>query len=190
MTLGCPFRLATAADAPVLAQFIMWAGEGLPMLVWQDLAGPKGDPWAVGAQRMAKKAEAGEVVVADQDGAAVAGLMGYPITEAEPTEGMPPRFVPLQELENLAVGSWYIHVLATMPSARGQGWGGKLIELAEVSAAEAGITDMSIIVSDANEGARRLYERCGYSETARRRAVKDGWDNPVTDWVLLTKTLA
>lgn len=190
MNLSQPFRLATAADAPVLALFIMWAGEGLPMLVWQDLAGPNRNPWSVGAQRMAMRAEAGEVVVAEQGGDAVAGLMGYAITRPEPTDGMPPRFVPLQELENEAVGSWYIHVLATVPNARGQGWGGKLIELAEVSAAEAGLRHMSIIVSDANDGARRLYERCGYGEAGRRRAVKDGWENPVKDWILLTKSLA
>ncbi len=183
------FRLATAADGPVLARFIMWAGEGLPMLVWQELAGPGEDPWAVGAARMAKKAEAGEVIVAGEDGAAVAGLMGYPIREAEATEGLPPRFVPMQELENLAVGSWYIHVLATVPEARGEGWGTRLIGLAEAIAAEDGLREMSIIVSDANHGARRLYERCGYREAARRRAVKDGWVNPVTDWVLLRKSL-
>ena len=189
MLIDRPFRLATAADGPVLARFIMWAGEGLPMLVWKDMAGPGEDPWDIGAARMARKAEAGEVIVADVDGAAVAGLMGYPIDAAEPTDGLPPRFVPLQELENLAVGSWYIHVLATVPEARGKGWGARMIALAERVAREAGRAEMSIIVSDANHGARRLYERCGYREAARRRAVKDGWDNPVTDWVLLRKSL-
>ncbi|UOM33733.1 N-acetyltransferase [Acuticoccus sp. I52.16.1] len=189
MHLHPPFRLATAADGPVLARFIMWAGEGLPMLIWQDLAGPGGDPWAIGAARMAAKAEAGEVVVADRAGAAVAGLIGYPIHRAEAAEGIPPRFVPLQELENLAVGSWYINVLATVPEARGQGWGGRLIALAEAIAADAGHDASTIIVSDANHGARRLYERCGYREVARRRAVKEGWENPVTDWVLLRKRL-
>ncbi|WP_226582773.1 GNAT family N-acetyltransferase [Acuticoccus sediminis] len=190
MHIEPPFRLATAADGPILARFIMWAGEGLPMLVWQDLAGDGGDPWAIGGERMARKAEAGEVIVADRDGAAVAGLMGYPIRDTEGTDGMPPRFVPLQELENLAVGSYYIHVLATLPQARGEGWGGRLIDLAEDIAAEEGIGEMSIIVSDANRGARRLYERKGYGEAARRPAVKDGWENPVTDWVLLRKSLS
>ena len=60
MLIDRPFRLATAADGPVLARFIMWAGEGLPMLVWKDMAGPGEDPWDIGAARMARKAEAGE----------------------------------------------------------------------------------------------------------------------------------
>ena len=40
---------------------------------------------------------------------------------------------------------------------------------------------------DANHGARRLYERCGYSRTAERPTVKEGWDNPGTNWVLVVK---
>lgn len=184
-----PFRLATAADGPVLARFIMWAGEGLPFLVWRDLAKPGEDPWDVGARRMAAKAAAGEVVVGDVDGTAVAGLMGYTITRAEPVDDLPPRFRPLQALENRALGSWYVHVLATVPEARGQGWGGRLLDLAEAMAARQNLRAMSIIVSDANHGARALYERHGYCEVARERAVKDGWENPVQDWVLLMKHL-
>jgi RimJ/RimL family protein N-acetyltransferase len=48
---------------------------------------------------------------------------------------------------------------------------------------------MSVIVSDANAGARRLYERCGYRETATRAMVKEGWQNEGRNWVLLTKAL-
>ena len=48
---------------------------------------------------------------------------------------------------------------------------------------------MSVIVSDANSGARRLYERCGYSEIATRAMVKNGWENKGQNWVLLTKAL-
>ena len=47
--------------------------------------------------------------------------------------------------------------------------------------------DLSIIVSDSNTGARRLYERTGYREVARRRKIKEDWQNPGTDWVLLLK---
>jgi ribosomal protein S18 acetylase RimI-like enzyme len=49
---------------------------------------------------------------------------------------------------------------------------------------------MSVIVSNANHGARRLYERTGYSEIARRPMVKDDWVNEGTEWVLLTKSVA
>jgi hypothetical protein len=48
---------------------------------------------------------------------------------------------------------------------------------------------MSIIVADTNTGARKLYERSGYREVARRRMVKEDWQHPGIDWVLLTKQL-
>jgi ribosomal protein S18 acetylase RimI-like enzyme len=48
---------------------------------------------------------------------------------------------------------------------------------------------VSIIVSDANSGARRLYRRCGYREIAKRPMVKEEWENPGEDWLLLVKSL-
>jgi ribosomal protein S18 acetylase RimI-like enzyme len=38
-------------------------------------------------------------------------------------------------------------------------------------AVTSGKMGLSVIVSDANAGARNLYERCGYRETARRPTV-------------------
>ena len=38
-------------------------------------------------------------------------------------------FVPLQELENLAPGTWYVNVLAVHPPFRGLGLGTKLLGL-------------------------------------------------------------
>jgi hypothetical protein len=46
---------------------------------------------------------------------------------------------------------------------------------------------LSVIVSDANSGARRLYERCGYGERAKRAMIKEDWVNEGRHWVLLTK---
>jgi ribosomal protein S18 acetylase RimI-like enzyme len=99
-------------------------------------------------------------------------------------------FVPLQELENLAPGTWYVNVLAAHPEHRGKGYGAALLTVADRLAADTGRRGLSIIVADTNTGARRLYERCGYSETARRRMVKEDWQHPGTDWLLLTKPLA
>ena len=50
-------------------------------------------------------------------------------------------------------------------------------------------TAMSIIVASGNAGARRLYERTGYVETARRPVVKGDWDCDSDEWVLLVKRL-
>jgi len=48
---------------------------------------------------------------------------------------------------------------------------------------------MSVTVSDANIGGRRLYELLGYRETARRTMVKERWVNEGHEWVLITKVL-
>jgi ribosomal protein S18 acetylase RimI-like enzyme len=65
--------------------------------------------------------------------------------------------------------------------------GTALLAFADKLAAEADRPGLSIIVSDANTGARRLYERCGYAEIARRTKIKEDWQNPGKDWVLLVK---
>jgi ribosomal protein S18 acetylase RimI-like enzyme len=98
-------------------------------------------------------------------------------------------FVPLQELENRAPGTWYVNVLACYPEARGNGYGTRLLAVADAIAAKQSLAGLSIIVSDANEGARRLYERCGYRMRAERAMAKDGWKGPGESWVLLVKAL-
>jgi ribosomal protein S18 acetylase RimI-like enzyme len=130
--------------------------------------------------------------VAEAEGRVIASLVGYPLPERpEPIDHatMPPMFLPLQELENLAPGTWYVNVLATRPDYRNRGYGTRLLGLAERLAAAAGTAGLSIIVSDANAGARRLYERSGCSEAARRPMVKERWENLGETWVLLVKSL-
>jgi len=96
-------------------------------------------------------------------------------------------FVPLQELEDLAPGTWYVNVLAAYPDERGKGYGRALLGIADRLAAAGKRPGLSIIVSDANTGARRLYERCGYREAARRAKVKEHWQAAGSEWILLTK---
>ena len=47
---------------------------------------------------------------------------------------------------------------------------------------------MSVIVSDANVGARRLYERFGYQEAGRRLIVKEQWSNLAPNRCCLLKS--
>src|SRR5262245_39390764 len=102
---------------------------------------------------------------------------------------MPPMFVPLQELENLAPATWFVNILAVLPQYRNKGLGTKLLSLADENRRSLGKGGMSVIVSDANHGARRLYERCGYRAVAARPMVKDGWINDGENWILLAKAL-
>ena len=187
-----PFRRAVRADAAALTELVDFASEGFAPYLWGNLAGPGGDAWAVGRERVLRETGGfsySNTTVIEQGGRVVAGLVGYPLSDLpEPIpDDLPAMFRPLQELENLAPATWYVNVLAAYPEQRDKGYGTALLGLAERFAADARRRGLSIIVSDTNTGARRLYERCGYAEAARRAKVKEGWRNAGTAWVLLTK---
>ena len=192
--LASPFRQAAPADAKAMADLVHFASEGLALYLWTKIARPGIDPWAVGRERAERDAGSfsyRNTIVAEHEGRVVAGLIGYPIADApEPLPAnLPAIVVPLQELDDLVPGTWYVNVLAAYPEHRGRGYGIALLGLAERFARETRRRGMSIIVADTNAGARRLYERCGYREVARRRMVKEGWQHPGTDFVLLSKRL-
>jgi ribosomal protein S18 acetylase RimI-like enzyme len=188
-----PHRAATPDDADAMAELINIAGEGLPVYLWAKIAEPGESPWDVGRQRARRDSGSfsyRNTVLREEDGRVVAALMGYPLpNEPEPAnyDELSPMFVPLQQLEDLAAGTWYINVLAALPECRGRGYGSELLGVAEELARHTQRKGLSIIVADANAGARRLYERQGYVERAVRRMVKDTWDNPGENWVLLIK---
>lgn len=186
-----PLRLANEADAHELAELVNFAGEGLPHYLWTGLAEDGQDTWEVGRARQAEKARKGQIVVLDFGNGAVAGLTGYQIG-AEPTvigEDFPPMFRPLQELENQALRSWYVNVLACYPDFRGQGLGSRLLDVADEIARAEGLHLMSVIVASDNIGARRLYEHKGYKELAQAACVKEDWETGTENWVLLVKSL-
>jgi len=187
-------RAATPDDAPLLVRFVRWAGEGIPDLLWADMAAPGQDIDAVGLER-ARREEGSfsyrNAQVLEVDGRVAAGIVAYRLPSEPVPIGpdFPAGFAPLQELENLAPGHWYVNILATLPEARGQGLGTALLRHAEERAAALGCPGVAIIVFASNPGAARLYERLGYSEAARRRVDIPGWAHSGTDAVLLRKPL-
>lgn len=185
-------RQATPADADALAELINFAGEGLPLYLWARMAEAGESAWDVGRRRAQRDSGAfsyRNAVVAERAGRVAGCLVAYAIPDEPEDIGpeTPGIFVPLLELENLALGSWYVNVLAVYPEYRGQGLGSRLLEIATQQARDNGSRGESIIVSDANGGARRLYERAGYRWTAERPIVKDDWETPGRNWVLLLK---
>jgi len=196
INLKPPHRWATPDDAEAMTQLVNMAGEGMPLYLWEKMSEAGQSAWDVGRDR-ARRESGGfsyrNTVVSEAGGKVVAGLIGYPLPDQfEPAnyEDMPAMFVPLQQLEDLAPGTWYVNVLASLPGHRGKGLGAALLDVAEQLAVEAGRGGLSIIVADANTGARRLYARTGYIERARRPMVKEGWDNAGENWLLLIKQLS
>lgn len=190
MTIALPrgMRFATPLDGPALAELVNFSGEGLPLYLWRSLARPGEDAWSVGAARQAREAEEGRVVVVEEGGGVLAAMTGYPLKEATPAmEELPPIVRPLAELESRVPGTWYLNVLATYPRARGRGIGSRLVALAEAQATAGRLRGVSIVVADGNVGARRLYARLGYAEVDAAPMVKEGWDSPSEEWILLVK---
>lgn len=182
-------RPATRQDAPVLAELVNMAGDGLPLYLWTKMA-EGGDPWAVGRQRAMREQGSFSYnnAVVLEHGKVLACLIGYPI-EPGPVDlaGQPAMFVPMIKLEAMAAGSWYVNVIATLPEARERGYGTRLLAMADEIAAATVCNGTSLIVSDANQTARRLYDRSGYREIASLPMVKEDWVNPGQNWVLMVK---
>ena len=185
-------RRATPDDAAALTDLVDIAGEGLASYLWARQAQPGEMPQDVGRRRALREEGSfsfRNAVVADDGSGVVAALIGYPLLDTPepiPTD-FPPMFVPLQELENLAAGTWYVNALSAYPEHRGRGHGTALLGIAERLARAAGKRGVSMIVSDANPGAWRLYERCGFRPIESRPMVKEDWENPGSTWTLMMR---
>lgn len=193
--LSAPYRRATSDDVPELPELVNIAGHGLPLYLWGKLAGPGESPWDVAINR-AKRGKGGfafdNTVVREEGGKIAACMIAYRLSNA-PTvyshDDVPAVVAPLYELENVVPGTWYINVLASFPEYRGRGYGAELLQLSELMARDAQCKGLSLIVSDENTAARRLYERHGYTERATLPIVKEGWEHAGENWVLLVKDL-
>ncbi len=186
-------RPAGPNDALSLVEIAEMASEGMVTHVWQDMAGPGETPRDVGLRRAMRGEGAFSHVnatLANLGGTVQGGLIGYPLGRPQEIgKDMPAMFVPLQELENLAARSWYVNVLAVMPYWRSHGIGTRLLFEAERQARDQGCARLSIIVSSANAGARRMYERFGFQIQADRPMGPGAWKTAATHWQLLLKIL-
>ncbi|MFM9968227.1 MAG: GNAT family N-acetyltransferase [Burkholderiales bacterium] len=189
------FRCATSDDAAQMAELVNISGDGLPLYLWAKFARPGQSAWEVGLER-ARLGLGGfafqNPVVLEVKGEVAACLIGYPCGDAPqaPAGDVPAALVPLNELGNLARNTWSINILATFPQHRGKGFGSELLRVAEMRARAAQVGRMSLIVSDANVVAGRLYAKNGFAECATRPIVKEEWEHEGQNWVLLIKNLS
>ena len=99
-------------------------------------------------------------------------LAAFPIGAEQSSYGetdVDPVLAPYSKLEQ--PNSYYIAGMSVFPEYRGNGIGTKLLEIAEQQAESLGLNQLSLIVFEQNEGAKRLYERHGYCEIAREEVV-------------------
>ncbi|WP_211301026.1 GNAT family N-acetyltransferase [Aliiruegeria haliotis] len=168
------------------------ASGGLLFNIWAKAAGKDGDPWEQGRLQQIDQVNSGWVVIVlDQGNGVEAVLMGQPHpTEPVSTDDVDPIWVPLVELENMVPGSWCLSVIATLPEYRSRGHAAVLMQQAETLARDGHHPTLALVVADENVGAIRLYQKCGFSEFARRPMVKGDLDGPGEDWILMVKPLS
>ncbi|RVU39400.1 N-acetyltransferase [Hwanghaeella grinnelliae] len=183
------YRQAVKEDAADLARLIDYAGEGVPVYYWNKIKPADQDVWAFGASRAAREEGAfsyRNAIVATVDGDVVGCAIRYVIdapAEASDYSEMPPMFVPMQQLEDLAVGTEYLNVLAVDPEFRGRGIGTRLCGMAEIN----GNRDQTLIAFDTNTAAIKLYRSLGFEVEAARPMVKEDWDGEAETLLLMRR---
>lgn len=182
-------RAAVREDAPLIARLANDAAEGMPLHFWKNLGAPGEDPMQIGIRRVQSEDSPisfRSTWIAEISGGPAGCLITHPLpADPEPVPRDTPKFlVPLFELEREAPETEYVYVVSALPEMRGKGIGSALLRFAERSMGRCG---MSLVVSNANVGARRLYERVGYRAAGSRPMIKNGWQNPGTEWILMIK---
>ncbi|PRY22208.1 acetyltransferase (GNAT) family protein [Aliiruegeria haliotis] len=183
----CPASTSEAAD---IARLALIASDGLTGITWEAMRGPGETVLDAGARRAAKRRKGfsyHNAEVAFGRSGVIAAIVSFPLEPEDVSDfgfDIPAVFRPLVALEQQAVSTWNINLLATYPEARGQGAATALIAEVGERAAYEGFTRLSLIVRDANP-AQRLYTRLGFREVARAPIVKGDLPLHGRDWVLM-----
>ena len=191
------FRPARESDASDLACLHDIASRGTMFWFWSTSREPGQSAIEVGRNRIRTNTDSPTYyrnsTIAEIGGAVAGALIGRLMPtpyHRDDTADLPEVFAPVLELEAIAIGSWYLNVVAVYPEFRGHGLGSALLWHAERIARKSGAPWMSLNVEDANAGALRFYLRHGFTERARRPCVPFPGSMDEGDWVLLGKELA
>ena len=128
--------------------------------------------------------------VAEDDGKIVGALNGYVIPE--PFSSPAPileAVKPLNELKEMAAGTWYVSAVAIYPEYQGSGFGKSLLAEAENLARASNKDRLTLMVGSFNARAYGLYQKTGYKEWARRSFAAFPGSDEAGEWVLMVKNL-
>lgn len=191
MTTEVQFRPARKQDCGDIARLYAISSDGVANYVWSTLAGPGEDPVDVGRRRYERDDTLfsyRNCTIAELDGAIAGMLVAFPL-HIDPEAGpeTDPVLAPFSRLEE--DNSYYICGVALFEPFRGNGIGSRLMQLAETNARALGLDKTSLIVFEQNRGAKRLYERLGYTVTAREKVVPHPLILCESDALLMVKQL-
>ncbi len=117
--------------------------------------------------------------IAESDGRVMGGLHATPAGLL--TQGPPDLLIPEERKGSLAPfsrlrtpGAFHVLSVCVQDGCRGQGVGSSLMDYARAKGSELGLDLISLNVAEDNAGAVQLYQRLGYREVARERAIMPG----------------
>jgi ribosomal protein S18 acetylase RimI-like enzyme len=169
------FRPARKEECRTIARLYSISSDGLSDYIWTSLAGPGEDILDVGEKRYSNEEllfSYKNCLVAEHEGGIMGMLVAFPMHLPENPGAdaeIDPVLIPYTILEK--DNSYYIMGVAVFPEYRGKGIGTRFLELAAGKALEYGLPQLSLIVFEQNEGAKRLYERHGFYEIMREGVV-------------------
>ncbi len=185
------FRPATKGDCRDIAALYRISSDGVADYIWTKLAGPDEDILDVGQRRYEQEDSVfsyRNCTIVESAGQIAGMLVAFPMhVDPQAEAEADPVLRPYSELEE--DNSYYICGMALLPVFRGQGIGTKLLDLAETQARERGFGKTSLIVFEQNVGAKRLYDRFGYREIARRAVRPHPLIHMTGDALLMVKTI-
>jgi GNAT superfamily N-acetyltransferase len=186
-------RPARGEDCFEIARLFLMASEGLAEYIWSRMTEPGESLIETGARRCSGEAIAcsyQNCFIAELANTTVGMLNAFPMEERDRPDGLnlnaDPALRPLVELRDY--NSLFVSGVAVYPQHRGRGIGTRLLAIAEQQAVSYGLTRLSLICLEQNQGAMRLYARLGFREIDRRPLVAHPvWRSYQGDAVLLTK---
>jgi ribosomal protein S18 acetylase RimI-like enzyme len=192
--MALSLRPARKSDAAEIALLVNIAVHGNMARGWAHDEEAEGtyEPLEVGRLEMLKDEVFGwrSATMAESDGEIAGMMLGY----RKPDERQPvPADIwaplrPIQELEEEANGRFFISMVGVHKPWRSKGVGSLLLDAADRLAAETRANGQALIVEDANGGARKLYERRGFSVVTSRPMVPfPGTPQHGSDWLLMVK---
>ena len=185
---------ATRSDAADLAILDNVASHGLSMWFWQSEVdnGHAEDAFSLGRQRFGgddmfgwKNAAIGRV-----NGTVVGSVTGYVMPEgddgdADKIKQTVPPFVPVFELFEHAIGSFFIDSMAVYEEFRGCGFGKSLFQYMMQHGRESGHKRVMLVCEDTNQPALKLYQASGFNIVDDRPYISFGNKNNVNKWLLM-----
>jgi GNAT superfamily N-acetyltransferase len=174
-----------------IARLFLMASEGLAEYIWSRMAEPGESLLEAGARRCSGEGIAcsyENCFIAEIANTTVGMLNAFPMEERDRPDDVSadPALRPFVELRDY--GSLFVSGVAVYPQHRGRAIGTRLLAIAEQQAVSYGLTRLSLICLEQNQGAMRLYARLGFQEIDRQALIA----HPVCwsyqgDVVLLTK---